>query len=193
MFQISVRQKYSIIFADTFFENGKVALKVNMQKAKNKKESVKIRDAKKKDMPALVSLIKELAHFEKAPDAVIVTVNDLVHDGFGEKPCFKSYVAELDGEVVGMALFYTGYSTWKGKLVYLDDLIVKESHRNKGIGKMLMDEVIRFAAKENARMLKWQVLRWNKNAIRFYKRYQNIIFDDEWVDCKMYSKFKIQQ
>ncbi len=150
-----------------------------MQKAKSKKEYFKIRDADKGDMPALVSLIKELAHFEKAPDAVIVTVNDLVRDGFGKKPCFKSFVAELDGEVIGMALVYTGYSTWKGKMVYLDDLIVKESHRNKGIGKLLLDEVIRYAAKEKARVLKWQVLRWNKDAIRFYKRYNNIVFDDE--------------
>ena len=159
-----------------------------MRKAKDKKEYVKIRDANKADMPAIVSLIKELAHFEKAPDAVIVTVNDLIRDGFGKNHFFKSYVAELNGEVIGMALYYTGYSTWKGKLVYLDDLIVKELHRNKGIGKLLLDEVIRYSVKENARVLKWQVLRWNKDAIRFYKRYNNIVFDDEWVDCKMYDK-----
>src|SRR5437867_858708 len=113
----------------------KSANQSNRQKAKLRKESVNIRNARKTDMPAVVSLIKELAHFEKAPDAVIVTSDDLVQDGFGEKPCFKAYIAELDGEIVGMALFYIGYSTWRGKLVYLDDLIVREEHRNKGIGK----------------------------------------------------------
>lgn len=151
----------------------------------------KIRVAKKADMPEVLALIKELALFEKAPDAVMVTVKDLVRDGFGKKPLFKVFVAEVNKEVAGMALIYTGYSTWKGKLVYLDDLVVRNEHRNKGIGKMLLDEVIRYAAGENARVLKWQVLRWNKDAIRFYKRYSNIVFDDEWVDCKMYPKFKV--
>jgi len=140
-------------------------------------------------MAAVLGLIRELAIFEKAPDAVIVTERDLKKDGFGKKPLFKVFIAELSKEVVGMALVYTGYSTWKGKLVYLDDLIVKNEHRNKGIGKLLLDEVIRYAANENARVLKWQVLRWNKDAIRFYKRYDNIVFDDEWVDCKMYEPF----
>lgn len=142
-------------------------------------------------MPAILELIRELAAFEKAPDAVTVTVHDLMKDGFGKKPLFKAFVAEQDKAVVAMALFYTGYSTWKGKLVYLDDLIVKQTHRNQGIGRMLLDEVIRYAARERARILKWQVLRWNKDAIRFYQRYDNIIFDDEWVDCKMLPEFNV--
>ncbi|HXH18170.1 MAG TPA: GNAT family N-acetyltransferase [Chitinophagales bacterium] len=144
-------------------------------------------------MPAVLGLIRELALFEKAPDAVIVSVKDLVRDGFGRKPLFKAFVAENEKGIVGMALLYTGYSTWKGKLVYLDDLIVKASERNKGIGKLLMDEVIHYASKEKARVLKWQVLRWNKDAIRFYKRYGNIVFDDEWVDCKMYKPLPLSQ
>ncbi len=160
-----------------------------MKKKEGKRRIVKIRKAQKRDMAAVLRLIRELAIFEKAPDAVIVTVKDLKKDGFGKRPLFKTFVAELSNEVVGMALVYTGYSTWKGKLVYLDDLIVKNEHRNKGIGKLLLDEVIRYAAKENARVLKWQVLRWNKGAIRFYKRHNNIVFDDEWVDCKMYKPF----
>jgi ribosomal protein S18 acetylase RimI-like enzyme len=162
-----------------------------MQKKEYKKRIVKIRNARKSDMSAVLGLIRELAIFEKAPDAVIVTVKDLQKDGFGKKPLFKVFIAELDSEVVGMALIYIGYSTWKGKLIYLDDLIVKKAHRNKGVGRMLLDEVIRYAAKEKARVLKWQVLRWNKDAIRFYKRYNNIVFDDEWVDCKMYPEFKV--
>ena len=156
-----------------------------------RKEKIHIRQAKKSDLADVLALIKELALFEKAPEAVIVTVGDLNKDGFGKKPLFKVFVAEINKAVVGMALLYTGYSTWKGKLIYLDDLIVKETHRNKGIGKMLLDEAILYAAKEKARVLKWQVLRWNKDAIRFYKRYDNIIFDDEWVDCKMLGPFKI--
>lgn len=146
-----------------------------------------IRDAVEKDMPGILSLIKELAAFEKAPEAVIVTVNDLARDGFGSKPLFKVWVAELNGEIIGMALTYTGYSTWKGKLLYLDDIIVREAARSKGTGRLLLDEVIKYAAKENARVLKWQVLRWNKDAIRFYQRNKNVVFDDEWVDCKLYE------
>lgn len=138
-------------------------------------------------MPGILSLIKELAAFEKAPEAVIVTVNDLARDGFGSKPLFKAWVAELNGEIIGMALTYTGYSTWKGKLLYLDDIIVREAARSKGTGRLLLDEVIKYAAKENARVLKWQVLRWNKDAIRFYQRNKNVVFDDEWVDCKLYE------
>jgi len=149
---------------------------------------VRIRNGEKKDMPAVLGLIRELAIFEKAPDEVIVTVNDLIKDGFGKKPLFKVFVAEINKKVVGMALLYTGYSTWKGKLVYLDDLIVQNAYRSRGIGKMLLDEVIVYAAKQNARVLKWQVLRWNKDAIRFYRRYNNIVFDDGWVDCKMYRE-----
>jgi len=148
---------------------------------------VLIRDAVEKDMPGILSLIKELAAFEKAPEAVIVTVNDLARDGFGSKPLFKAWVAELNGEIIGMALTYTGYSTWKGKLLYLDDIIVREAARSKGTGRLLLDEVIKYAAKENARVLKWQVLRWNKDAIRFYQRNKNVVFDDEWVDCKLYE------
>ncbi len=155
-------------------------------------QNIVIRDAKKSDMPAVLSLINDLAAFEKAPQEVIVSVNDLEKDGFGERALFKCFVAELDEEVVGMALTYIGYSTWKGKLIYLDDIIVRAMHRNKGIGKLLLDKVIQFAANENARVLKWQVLRWNKDAIRFYERYENVVFDDEWVDCKLFQKELIE-
>jgi ribosomal protein S18 acetylase RimI-like enzyme len=180
-------QKYSIIFADAFFKIRKTRLKRKMAKPAGKAAGVKIRAARKSDMKAALSLIKELALFEKAPAEVIVTVKDLERDGFGRKPLFRVFVAEENKEVVGMALLYTGYSTWKGRLVYLDDLIVKESHRSRGIGKLLMDEAIRYAARQNARVMKWQVLRWNKDAIRFYKRYDGVAFDDEWVDCKIFG------
>lgn len=148
---------------------------------------INVREALPADMEAVLSLIQDLAEFEKAPEQVIVTVDDLKRDGFGEKQFFKAFVAEVDGEVVGIALTYLGYSTWKGKLLYLDDIVVREHLRSKGIGRQLFDRVIQYGAQENARVLKWQVLRWNKDAIRFYKRYDNVVFDDEWVDCKLYE------
>ncbi|GIV32714.1 MAG: N-acetyltransferase [Chitinophagales bacterium] len=153
----------------------------------NEQPFVLIRDARKSDLPAILALIKELAEFEKAPNEVSVTLTELENDGFGDKPLFRCFVAELNLEVVGMALAYIGYSTWKGKLLYLDDIIVTGRHRNRGIGKLLMDKVINLAIAENANMLKWQVLRWNTDAIRFYKRLKNVVFDDEWVDCKMFK------
>lgn len=161
--------------------------KIKLQSINNKNVNISIRAAFAADIPEVLSLIKELAEFEKAPEAVSITADDLTRDGFGEKPLFKVFIAEIDNEVAGMALIYTGYSTWKGKLLYLDDIIVRERHRSKGIGKLLLDRVIQFAAKENARVLKWQVLRWNKDAIRFYKRFEHVVFDDEWVDCKLYQ------
>ena len=138
-------------------------------------------------MYEVLSLIKELAEFEKAPDEVYVTVTDLVRDGFSERPDFNTLVAEINGKIVGLAFFFIGYSTWKGKMVFIDDLIVQEVWRKKGIGASLLDAVIEFAGKINASVIKWQVLNWNKPAIDFYKRY-DVAFDDEWVDCKMYKK-----
>ena len=165
-----------------------------MQITRGNAESFKIRKARKADMKAVLGLINDLAVFEKAPNALIVTENDLVKDGFGKSPLFNVFIAEVKKEVVGMALIYTGYSTWKGKLIYLDDLIVKEEYRNRGIGKLLLDKVIEYATKRKARVLKWQVLRWNKDAIRFYNKYDSVVYDDEWVDCKMYEKdFKVNQ
>ena len=129
-----------------------------------------IRKAIKADAPQLLSLIKELAIFEKEPNAVEVTVEELQEDGFGENPLFNCFVAETDSEIVGMALFYFRYSTWKGKTVHLEDLIVKNSCRKKGIGKALYEKVLRFAAAEGVKRAEWVVLNWNKNAISFYEK-----------------------
>jgi len=132
--------------------------------------NVVIREGFKNDMPAVLELIKELAAFEREPDAVVVTVEDLINDGFGKNPLFKTFIAEYQGEIVGMALFYNRYSTWKGKTIHLEDLIVKEDKRQFGIGKALYDSVLKYALNENVRRVEWVVLDWNKPAIDFYKK-----------------------
>lgn len=132
--------------------------------------SLVIRKGKKKDMPAVLGLIKELATFEREPAAVVVTVDDLVRDGFSSIPLFQTFIAEYGDEIVGMALFYNRYSTWKGKTIHLEDLIVKENKRQLGIGKALYDEVLKYALNEKVRRVEWVVLDWNTPAIDFYKK-----------------------
>ena len=125
-----------------------------------------IRKATKNDMPSVLELIQELATFEKEPDAVVVTVDDLVRDGFSENPLFQCFVAEVDGEIIGMALYYYRYSTWKGKTIHLEDLIVKESKRGTGAGFALYKEIIKQGKAENVRRIEWKVLDWNTPAIK---------------------------
>lgn len=129
-----------------------------------------IRKALKKDMPCVLDLIQELAIFEKEPDAVVVTVDDLVRDGFSEQPLFQCFVAEVENEIIGMALFYYRYSTWKGKTIHLEDLIVKESKRGTGAGFALYKEIIQQGKAENVRRIEWNVLDWNTPAIDFYEK-----------------------
>jgi len=129
-----------------------------------------IRKATKNDMPQVLELIQELAIFEKEPDAVVVTVDDLVRDGFSENPLFQCFVAEVDGEIIGMALYYYRYSTWKGKTIHLEDLIVKESKRGTGAGFALYKEIIKQGKAENVRRIEWNVLDWNTPAIDFYEK-----------------------
>ena len=145
---------------------------------------ITIREGTAKDIPTIFKLIKELALYEKAPDEVITNEEQMYEDGFGENAIFKFIVAEVDNEVIGMALYYWKYSTWKGKGIYLDDIVVTEKFRRKGIGKLLMDEIIKIAAREKANKLEWQVLDWNEPAINFYKKY-NVEFDGEWINCKL--------
>lgn len=129
-----------------------------------------IRKATKNDMPSVLELIQELATFEKEPDAVVVTVEDLVRDGFSENPLFQCFVAEVDGAIIGMALYYYRYSTWKGKTIHLEDLIVKESKRGTGAGFALYKEIIKQGKAENVRRIEWNVLDWNTPAIDFYEK-----------------------
>ena len=129
-----------------------------------------IRKATKNDMPSVLELIQELATFEKEPDAVLVTVDNLIRDGFSENPLFQCFVAEVDGEIIGMALYYYRYSTWKGKTIHLEDLIVKENKRGTGAGFALYKEIIKQGKSENVRRIEWNVLDWNTPAIDFYEK-----------------------
>lgn len=140
-----------------------------------------IRIGQKEDMPAVHGLIRELAVFEKEPDAVVVTVDELVRDGFGENPLFKTFIAEVDHEIVGMALFYYRYSTWKGKTIHLEDLIVNEKMRGTGLGHALYAEVIKQGKKDNVRRIEWAVLDWNQNAIDFYEKSGAKVLKDWYV------------
>lgn len=143
-----------------------------------------IREASKDDMPAVLELIKELAVFEKEPDAVIVTAEDLKRDGFGENPAFKCFVAEVDGEIQGMALIYFRYSTWKGKTVHLEDLIVREEFRGRGLGNALYRRVIEYAREQGVKRTEWVVLDWNTPARDFYERSGATVFTD-WCTVQM--------
>jgi len=146
-----------------------------------------IRKGEKKDMKAVLELIQELATFEKEPDAVEVTISDLERDGFGKNPLFYTFVAEVDDEIVGIALYYYRYSTWKGKTIHLEDLIVKEKMRGSGIGFALYSEIIAQGKSDNVRRIEWAVLDWNTPAIDFYKKSGAKVLDD-WRLAQMDEK-----
>ena len=128
-----------------------------------------IREGQEKDVQAVLDLIIELAVFEKEPDAVEITVDDLVRDGFSEHPKFKLFVAEENAVVIGIALFYERYSTWKGKTIHLEDLMVTQSKRKIGAGKALYTAVLKYAYDHDFNRVAWEVIDWNVNAINFYK------------------------
>ncbi len=138
----------------------------------------KLRKARQTDMESVLLLIKELATFEKEPNAVQITAENLVEDGFGNKQAFQVIVAESDDEIIGMTLFYSRYSTWKGKSIHLEDLIVQQKHRGKGIGSALYSEVLKYAHKNNYKRVAWEVLDWNKVAIDFYRSTGAKVFDN---------------
>ena len=135
-------------------------------------------------MKAVLGLIQELADFEKESDAVVVTVEDLVRDGFGPSPLFDVFVAEVEKDIVGIALYYYRYSTWKGKTIHLEDLIVKEKMRGTGLGYALYSEVIKQGKKDNVRRIEWNVLDWNTPAVEFYKKSGAKVLD-EWRVAQM--------
>lgn len=146
--------------------------------------SIIIRDAVRKDVPIMFELIKELALYEKAPEQVTNTVEQMYVDGFGDNPIFGTIVLEVESEIVGMALYYFRYSTWKGKRLYLEDLIVSETMRGRGLGEKLLESVIEKARQTACTGLMWQVLDWNEPAINFYKKF-GAKFDEEWVNVNI--------
>jgi GNAT superfamily N-acetyltransferase len=143
-----------------------------------------IRIGKKEDLPHVLELVKELAAYEKAAHEVINTVALMEQDGFGENPIFGFFVAETNGTIVGISLYYWRYSTWKGKRLYLEDIVVTESQRGGGIGKLLFDRTLQHALDENCSGMMWQVLDWNEPAINFYKKYGSKL-DGEWINCTL--------
>jgi len=147
---------------------------------------MKIRRACKEDCPRLLELIKELAKYERAPDEVTVSLTHFEESGFGKSPVWWAFVAEEADVVVGFALYYIRYSTWKGQRMYLEDIIVTESMRRQGVGTLLFERLIEEAKERKLNGIVWQVLEWNEPAISFYKKYQTT-FDGEWVNCSIQS------
>lgn len=143
-----------------------------------------IRKGEKKDLPRLLELIKELAVYERQPDAVIIDEKILKEEGFSENPLFEFFVAELDDTIIGIALFYYRFSTWKGRTLHLEDLIVDKNYRQKGVGEQLFNAVLKVAYQKNVGRMEWEALEWNAPALNFYRKY-GANLDEEWVLCKM--------
>ncbi|MET0392006.1 MAG: GNAT family N-acetyltransferase [Chitinophagaceae bacterium] len=146
---------------------------------------ITIRRAVREDCPRLMELVQELAEYEKAPEQVTVTPEHFEESGFGPAPIWWALVAEAGGIIQGFALYYIRYSTWKGQAMYLEDLLVTQTMRGKGIGKLLFDRLIEEAREKGLKRMVWQVLEWNEPAINFYKKY-NANLDGEWVNCSIY-------
>ncbi len=142
---------------------------------------ITVRNARKDDMEAVLELIKELAVFEKEPDAVEVTVAELQNAGFGSNSQFMCFVAEVKSEIVGMSLAYFRFSTWKGRTVHLEDLIVTENMRGNGVGRALYNRVLEYSYKQGVKRVQWMVLDWNKDAVDFYEKSGAEVLKDWWL------------
>ena len=144
-----------------------------------------IRKAEKKDSLAILNLIKELALFEKEPESVKLKLSDIENDGFGTKPLFECIVAEINERIIGMAIYYPRYSTWNGPTIHLEDLIVSEQYKGKGIGTQLYSNFIKIAFNSGVKRVEWNVLDWNSPAINFYKKSGAKVLDD-WRSVQMH-------
>ena len=143
---------------------------------------IKLRFATAEDCPQLLELIHELAVYEKMPDEVTVTLEEFIEAGFGKQAVWKAFVAEQNDKIIGFALYYTRYSTWKGCRLYLEDFLVTEACRGNGVGKMLFERVIKEAKDNNYNGMSWQVLEWNEPALNFYRKYQSQ-FEGGWLNA----------
>jgi GNAT superfamily N-acetyltransferase len=143
-----------------------------------------IRAGKREDLPHVLALVKELALFERSPEQVTNNVTMMEADGFGPNPVYGIFVAERGSQIVGISIYYYRYSTWKGKRLYLEDIIVTETERGSGIGKKLFERTMQKALEDNCTGMTWQVLDWNTPAIEFYKRF-GANFDSAWVNCNL--------
>jgi GNAT superfamily N-acetyltransferase len=148
-------------------------------------KEIKIRRAVKEDCHRMMQLIHELAVYERAPDAVTVDFDHFTASGFGENPVWYAFVAEVNGNLEGFALYYIRYSTWKGQRMYLEDLLVTEEKRGIGIGKLLFDRLILECKEKGFSGMAWQVLDWNEPAIRFYKKYDGVNIEKGWLNCSL--------
>lgn len=146
--------------------------------------NITVRAGLRSDLTAVHQLIMELAEYEQASKEVTTTVEQLELDGFGPSPLYGFFVAERDGIVIGLSLFYWRYSTWKGKRLYLEDIIVTESERGNGVGKLLFERTCQYALDQQCSGMMWQVLHWNEPAIHFYKKFE-AKFDREWVNVSL--------
>ena len=147
-------------------------------------DTIAIRRATREDAPRMMELVQELAIYERAPDEVMQSIDHFIESVFDEKPVYWAFVATAGETILGFALYYIRYSTWKGQRMYLEDILVTEKARGKGIGKLLMDRLIEEAKEKKFSAIVWQVLEWNEPAINFYKKY-NAKFDPEWVNCSI--------
>jgi len=145
---------------------------------------IKIRKGTEADLEQVLNLVKELAVYEKAPDEVEVTIAEMQNWGFGKDKLFEFFIAEHQHKIVGIALYYYKYSTWKGKCLFLEDIIITESYRRFGLGSKLFNEVVLVGKQQQVRRMEWQVLDWNKPALDFYKKY-NAHLDAEWINGKL--------
>ena len=149
--------------------------------------SITVRKGTPNDLNQAFELVQELAEYEKALHEVENSVERMMEDGFGKKPIFEFFVAEENGKIEGVAIFYYRYSTWKGKAIFLEDLVVRKAKRGAGIGKKLLDAIVQEAKDVNARQVMWQVLDWNEPAINFYKKLGTDL-DESWINCKLEFK-----
>jgi len=152
---------------------------------------IQIREGVKKDLPSVLGLIKELADYQNSLEEVTITLENLENDGFGDHPWYWFLIAENDNEIIGLSFYFIRYSTWKGKVLFLEDFVIKGEYRGQGVGSKLFEETLNICKEQGLNGMIWQVLDWNNSAIEFYKQY-NAKISKEWLNGKL-SKNQIDK